>query len=321
MSLISKLTPTNLNEEKEKFFNDENYNPQFLYKEVIPRETIFRYGKPKLQYQNLAQEIVDRAYYGRNEYDLLMMEGKQMKKEEVTKKTQQFLKMHGLSERYQISWSSSYVSRATIGKEVIKYRLPAFFRKEGLLGVLYHEVGTHAIRRVNYEQQPWFKRKKKHGFRNYLRTEEGLAVLHALIPHSFKMVYTAANRYLAVAHAQKHSFSQLWKFMGQYVQDPTTRWMVTFRQKRGLTDTSQPGGFTKDLVYFEGVVDVWKWLHQHNFDITHLYFGKMALEDTNKAVEMNPDFVPLLPSFFVIDKNKYAQELQTIGESNYLNLF
>lgn len=319
MSLISRLTPQNLIEEKEKFLVDNSYNPQFVYKDPVPLEKLYKYDKPQKKYLELAQEIIDRAYFGRNEQDLLMTEGKKISQKEVTQKTKAFLEMHGLLEKYEISWSSSYVSRATIGKDIIKYRIPADFRKEGLLGVLYHEIGTHAIRRVNYEQQPWFKKKKKYGFQSYLRTEEGLAVLHALLPKTFKMAYTTASRYLAVEFAQHHSFAELWKFIGQYIQDQETRWMVTFRQKRGLEDTSQPGGYTKDLVYFEGVIDVWHWLQKHDFDITHLYFGKMAFQDVDKAVEMNPHFKPLLPSFFVTNRDKYAQQMMKIGQENKID--
>ena len=38
MSFVSDLIPTNLNEEKEKFFADNTYNPQFMYKTEISEE-------------------------------------------------------------------------------------------------------------------------------------------------------------------------------------------------------------------------------------------------------------------------------------------
>jgi hypothetical protein len=321
MSLLAQLKPNNLLEEKEKFFLDNSYNPQFTYDNLPDESEIYKYGKPTLNYITLAKSVLDKAYFNKTEKDLLLTEGSEVSQKEVSQKTMQFLKMHGLENRFRISWSSSYVSRATVNRDTIKYRLPAYFREEGLLGSIYHEIGTHAIRRVNYEQQPWYRRKNKYGFGSYLKTEEGLAVLHALIPHSMKLAYTTASRYLAVDYAQKHSFAELWEFVGKYVQDQETRWMVTFRQKRGITDTSKPGGFSKDLVYFEGTVDVWNWLNQHDYDITQLYFGKMALEDVDKVVRMNPNFNPLLPSFFVVDKDRYAQEIEKIGLENGFNHF
>lgn len=318
MSLIRKLTPINLLEEKEKFFADQSYNPQFIYEHPVSEAKLLKHGIPQKKYLSLAKEILDQTYYGRNEADLYHMKGKQLKQKEITKKIKTYLKMHGMEKRFKIVWSSSYVVRTTITPGTVKLRLPVSFRKEDLLGMLYHEIGTHAVRRVNYEQQPWYKQKKKYGFKNYLRTEEGLATLHSLIPHSFKAAFISAIRYLAVHWAQQESFAQLWRKLGRYIQDPERRWIITLRQKRGMTDTSKPGGFTKDLVYFEGLVDVYQYLKENDFNITKLYFGKMALEDVEKAVQMNPNYKPLLPSFFVLDNKTYKKNLKEIGSVNGL---
>jgi len=318
MSLIAKLTPINLLEEKAKFMADHNYNPQFIYDEVVEEEKLTQYGLPQQEYVALAQEIVDKAYFHRNEQDLLMMKGRNMTQEEVTKKVKFFLKMHGLEDRFEVVWSSSFIPRTAINADTIKLKLPVRFRKEDLLGMLYHEIGTHAIRRVNYEQQPWYRRKKKYGFASYLKTEEGLAILHSLIPHTFKLAYIPAIRYLATNFSQSHSFSETFRFLNKYIEDFERCWTATFRQKRGLEDTSRPGGFTKDLVYFAGLIEAWQYLKEHDFDITKLYFGKMAAGDVEKAVEINPEFTPLLPSFFTIDQDEYKKKLQEIGKENKL---
>ncbi len=318
MSLLQKLSPTNLLAEKEKFFADETYNPQFLYEEKITVQDLTKYGSPQKKYVDIAEAILEKSYFSRNEQDLFMMEGNKVDQHGVTQKVQTFLEIHNLEKRFDILWSSSFISRASITTNAIKLRLPVDFRDEGLIGMIYHEIGTHALRRINYEKQPWFKKKKQYGFGDHLVTEEGLAVLHALIPHSFKSAFIAAIRYLAITFAQDHSFAEVWKFLGTYVQDPERRWIITFRAKRGLEDTSFPGGFTKDLVYLQGMVDVWDWLNTHDFDITPLYYGKIAVEDVDKAVPLNFDFQPLLPSFFTLNKEKYISEINKIGEFNLL---
>ncbi len=316
MSVISDLIPTNLNEEKEKFFLDNSYNPQFVYENEVSKEKLYEYGKPNKKYLELSKHILDETYFGRNEHDLNMMEGPLMTQSYTEKAIKTFLHMHQLHKKYKVTWSSSFISRTTINKDTVKLKLPANFRKEGLLGMLYHEIGTHALRNLNYEKQPWYKRKNKFGFSNYLRTEEGLATLHSLIPHAHKSAFTSAIRHLAVYYAQNSSFSETWRKLGKFVQDPERRWTVTIRQKRGLTDTSKPGGFTKDLVYFEGMVETWDWLKNNNFDITNLYFGKLAKEDIDLALKLNPNFSPKLPSFFTLNKNKYADEIKKIGVFN-----
>jgi hypothetical protein len=267
----------------------------------------------------LAKEIVAKAYFGRNENDLLMMEGPRLSQEEVTQRCLTFLEMHGLEKRYEIIWSSSFVSRATITEDKIKLRTNATFHRDSVIGLIYHEIGTHALRRINYEKQPWFKKKKQFGMtHSYLRTEEGLATLHALLPRNYVSAYSTALRYLAVDYAQSHSFSQLWKFLGPYIQDMETRWMVTLRQYRGAENTAQQAGASKDLVYFEGFVETWKWLSKNNWDLPSLYLGKTAFEDTDKAKEYNTLQNPLLPSFFVLDKDKYIKRMMEIGNHNQI---
>lgn len=319
MSFLAILTPVNLFEEKKKFFADPSYNPQFIYEESIPEDELMSYGVPHSKYVKLAKKIVKETFQEYSEKDLDEEKGKALSKDEVDQKIKLFLQMHGLENRFGVIWSSSFVARTTIDATTIKLRLPVRFRERDLLGMLYHEIGTHGIRRINYEQQPWYKKKKKYGFSSYLKTEEGLAILHALMPLTNKLAYSSALRYLAVAEAQEHTFVQTYQFLNQYIKDPDRCWTAAFRQKRGLSDTSEPGGYTKDLVYFEGMVDTWQYLSEHDFKIDQLYFGKMSYQDVKKALEMNPEFEPLLPSFYVTDKEKYKKVMQEIGQVNYLD--
>lgn len=318
MSFLKSLIPLNLNEEQEKFFADNSYNPQFEYSQPIDQEKLLEYGHPSEKYLKCAQKILKKTYFGRNEKDLYMMKGPIVTQKHVENTISTFLKMHRLEDRFSVIWSSSFVVRTSITPDKIKLRLPVDFRKEDLLGMLYHEVGTHALRRINYEQQPFFKKKKKYGFSNYLKTEEGLATLHALIPHSFKSAFIPAIRYLAVSEAQKGSFVDVWNALKPYVQDDKRRWRIAYRQKRGLQDTSKPGGYSKDLVYFEGFIDMYEWLSQNSYDLTGLYYGKIAASDVAKAKELNPTFTPKLPSFFSLSHKKYAEEIKKIGEFNQL---
>lgn len=317
MIRLSNLTPINLLEEKNKFFSDNSYNPQFVYADPIEAVELAEYGIPDSTHVEQAKEIIKKAYFGRNQRDLIMMEGPIIPHKVVTDKINSFLALHNLESRFNVVWSSSFISRATVTSDTIKLRSTAEFRKEGLIGMIYHEIGTHVIRRVNYELQPWYKKKKQYGFESYLQTEEGLAAMHSLSARTFKSAVTIALKYLSTDFAQTHSFAELWDFVGKYVEDPEARWLITLRQKRGLQDTSQPGGYTKDMVYFEGAHIVAKWLDKHNYDCTKLYYGKMSVNDVEKAAELNPTFQPLLPSFFVTNKEKYAQAMREVATENY----
>ncbi len=319
MSLISRVTPTNLTEQKLAFLADPTFNPTLTYDSQPSSTELMQFGKPKPDYLQLAQAILDKAYLHRNEADLNALEGALCSQSQVEASIQAFLKLHQLNHRFKVSFSHSYLSRASISATTLKMRLPLDFRKDGLFSTLYHEIGTHALRRLNYEEQPWYKKKLQFGFQPYLVTEEGLASLHGLLPQSYQVAHVAALRYLAVNWAQSGSFLEVWEKLGRYIQDPGRRWVIAIRQKRGLENTSQPGGFTKDAVYFEGMVDVWQWLNSHDFNPSFLYWGKLSLEDLDFAQSLNPDYQPRLPSFYVSNPKKYQKQMVAIGKINFFS--
>ena len=321
MSLIRKITPINLEEEKAKFFNRSFlYNPKFKYIEPVDKNWLTRYGLPEPSLIKLASKLVTLGYKDKKHNELKLEEGKPLDQGAVYKLIKQFLTLHKLENRYQVVVDPRISSRATATSIAIKLHPEARFSREGLLSMLYHEIGTHVLRRINYEKQPWYKKKKKHGLvHNYLKTEEGLATLHGHLPRKNKLAYRAALKYLAVAKAQQMDFKSLFAWSLNYLGDPEHAWRFCVRLKRGLEDTSQPGGFTKDLVYFAGFVKVWRWLKKHDFNPTKLYIGKVALEDLEKAWSFNPDYQPVLPSFYLADPNKYKQKVKEIGEVNFLS--
>ncbi len=320
MSLIQKVTPTNVAEEKLKFFKKNfHYNPKFQYLEPVNSKWLTRYGLPKPKLIKLASKIVNLSYKDATHSQLKSNEGESLDNGTVYKLIKQFLALHQLENRYQVIVDPNISSRTTATSNAIKLHPDAKFSKEGLLSMLYHEIGTHVLRRINYEKQPWYKKKKKYGLiHNYLETEEGLAVIHGHLPRNNKLVYRSALKYLAVAKAQKLSLDKLFSWTNQYIDDPEHNWRFCVRLKRGLVDTSQPGGFTKDLLYFAGFVKVWHWLKEHDFNPTDLYIGKVALEDIEKAKSYNPKYKPIMPSFYLANPNEYKQKVKEIGKVNFL---
>ena len=60
-------------------------------------------------------------------------------------------------------------------------------------------------------------------------------------------------------------------------------------------------------------------MQQSDFDLAGLYLGKISYEDIDKAREMNPGFVPQLPSFIRVDRGKYIDSLSKIATMNKLS--
>lgn len=319
MTSVKSVSPTNFQSEYQKFMSDPTKNPQFIYKTPLDTNQLTEHGCPSSQYLELAQRILDKSFFARNEADLVNSQGAICNFAQVKKTSLAFIKLNKLEEHVSVKFSQSFQTRATMSTALLlKLRLPLDFRKEGLIGMLYHEVGTHALRTINFQRQPWYEQRGDFSLANYLKTEEGLASIHSLIAQSLKVNYFGALRYLSVSWAQQGSFVEVWQKIGKYIQNPTRRWLYTTRVKRGLTDTSLPGGFTKDLVYFEGFVQVWQWLKNHNYDPSPLYYGKISLQDIEKVVGMQPDYRPQLPSFYISSPKIYAKAMKEIGAENML---
>ncbi|MBP9820061.1 DUF1704 domain-containing protein [Candidatus Woesebacteria bacterium] len=316
MSTVATLTPSNVSEERVKFLASPTFNPQFRYSEPISSSSLTAYGTPKPTTLAIANEIIERTFQKFTTTELLENQGSVVSQPLVAKQIDQFLRLHNLEQKYDVTFSSSYISKASVTATHLKLRLPINYREQTLQAMLYHEVGTHIIRRVNYEVQPWFKKKKNFGFSEYLQTEEGLATLHARLPLSYKGAAAQALHYLAISIAQQDSFLAVWHALEPFVHLPDRRWALAVRAKRGMQDTSQPGGYTKDLLYLEGMLEVWHWLAEREFDVTPLYFGKLAIQDVDKALQLNPHFQPQLPLFFSKNRQKYIQLMKEIGQEN-----
>lgn len=100
------------------------------------------------------------------------------------------------------------------GKTEIIIRDPVKYRKNKILGVLNHEIGTHVVRKHNDLLQPWNKKRKKYNLSKFLHIEEGLGCINkfyeiAFLKNQKPFLYDAALNYIAAIWASKMSFEQL----------------------------------------------------------------------------------------------------------------
>src|SRR3989339_1413105 len=96
-----RLLPINVQEEKEKFFFDEQYNPQFEYEDDIALESLSVHGKVSSGYLSIAEQILEQVtkkWKTETEY-LEEVEGKILSKEAATKNIQEYLKINNLTHR------------------------------------------------------------------------------------------------------------------------------------------------------------------------------------------------------------------------------
>ena len=318
MGLIADLNPTNYQEEKTRFLADPTFNPRFTYTRKFDHEELISHGFPQEKYFHLAEKILEKTFEQYSPEDIVLKRGPLLDQEIVTRIVKKFLELHNLVEKIEILWSEDFVGRTAVAGNTIKFRYPCSIRAGDLEGLIFHEVGTHVLRTINYKQQPWYKKKKLFGFQPYLRTEEGLSVIHMIFPKSISLAYMPAINYIATYKAQHGSFLEVWQFLKQYIPKDEVAFVSAFKKKRGITDTGQSGGFTRDVVYLEGFVDTINFLINNNFPLKELYFGKLAYQDIDKALTLNPDFKPILPIFYTQDPTIYQERVREIAQINFI---
>lgn len=317
----SSINITNLESEKRKFLFDQQYNPQFNYENEIPEKKLQKYGSVSGEYLPLAERILQTVIkkFG-SEEEFIAQEGSEVSQEQAEKRMREYVQLSGLENRVTISFSSKYIARTAIAFEnnqfTLKVRLPTDYREHNLVPILNHEIGTHVFRWLNEEKQPWFGKHQEYGLAEYLETEEGLAVLNYMTDHPAPYLWMPSLYYFATYHAQFLSFSELAKKVRPFVDSAERRWKLCVRVKRGFTDTSIPGAYTKDQLYLSGATKVAQWLSEHQYDVPRLYLGKVSLEDVDRLAEARI-YSSLLPHF--VQDPEYLKKLKTVIALNKLN--
>lgn len=316
MIQLRQLVPTNFAEEKTKFLADTAYNPQFSYEEPILAADLTYYGKPEKKLLQLARFIV-KAHAPLYMLRVAMKNREEILSDELVRaQTTTYLDSLSITQRYAIHFKAVTAARCSITTNTITFRSNSDYTENTLEATLNHELGTHALRRINDESQPWHGKKNKLGFSNALVTEEGLAILHQQLDQRIPTLYNSAVIYLANEYAQTHSFAELWQWLALYIHGDEKRWTICFRAKRGLTDTSIGGSYSKDLVYLQGAYEVSQWLAENDFDLSKLYWGKISHRDVALAEEAEAHKNIILPPFFTQDPVKYADKITRIREIN-----
>lgn len=311
----------NLEKEKQKFLFDQKYNPQFEYDDNFDDQLLTRHNYSiSNELLETASDILQKVLkiYG-DEDTFLEQEGPLMSVSDVDKQISEYLKQENLQKRVKIITSNKFVARTSVQNLEdetfeLRLRLPYDYRALAFQAMLAHEVGTHMLRWVNEFSQPWHKRHREYGMQEYMPTEEGLAVLNASLHHPAPFFWLPAIYYFSGYHAQTKSFSELNSLLKTYVPNVERRWKICLRVKRGLRDTSEPGGYKKDLVYLTGIFELSKWLRAHNFSAQELYIGKVHHNDIEKMKSFSALTSYSSPSF--LKDPLYGKKLDKILKAN-----
>ncbi|XP_077310073.1 microtubule-associated tyrosine carboxypeptidase 1 [Lithobates pipiens] len=320
--LLVALRPTNVEQEKDKFFlSNYTHNPQFQYEEPVPVTVLEKYSEASDQFLVQALRILNAVIskYGNYENFESITGGKLLSKSQIWSCCRRYMQKEGCSGEVVVQLTEDLLSQAVMTTENSRPTLTINLlaaRQYWLEGVLRHEIGTHYLRGVNDAQQPWHgsEGRKQFGLKPANPTEEGLASLHSVLFRKHPYLWRGALLYYTVSRAATCSFSELFQDLQQFVENPAVRWEYCVRAKRGQRDTAQPGCFSKDQVYLDGIIRILR--HRRSIDFRLLTsLGKVSFEDAEglqRFAELDNACLP----HFMQDMERYHQQLHHIMETN-----
>lgn len=173
---------------------------------------------------------------------------------------------------------------------------------------LVHEVGTHVFRGVN-GLNTGFDALSNSNLVGYLDVEEGLATWNEsdMDLLTLKWLKKKAGLTWAVYMGEKITFRELYNsLLGVFPKK--TAFDITYRVKRGLGDTSYPGIYAKDIVYFRGYRKVKKALESDKSLYEKLYAGKI---DINQCEWVDEGLIP--KAKIVPSKEEWKRVFKSVG--------
>lgn len=325
------FTPTNLKEEKKKFFESDTYEPYFEYRvvknkneeifaelanlklisDVDPRISDFylklieskklasdlmhsvgnndlvtelsikKYRAPSAKlFRNSARVLRGKL----DKYDLVKNKkidrGEKLGYEQIEKAFGVVFDSFGLD-----GWSmapSKNISKNGIKVGIKRKQIfvdPNITRSEfKLKKTLIHEVGTHVLRSLN-GFDTGFPALGNANLTSYLDIEEGLATWNeeSMGYLTDRWLKKKAGMVWGIYLGEELTFRQLYNALsGNFLK--YSSWDIAFRIKRGLGDTSYPGIYAKDVVYFRGFRKVKRILEKDPTMYEKLYAGKIDVK-------------------------------------------
>ncbi|MBP9773141.1 MAG: DUF1704 domain-containing protein [Candidatus Peribacteraceae bacterium] len=214
--------------------------------------------------------------------------------EEVKNMFELVLEQYGLSD-WTVTIRDNLLSDCAVGKGHVYIRSGARFEPSHIGALIAHEIETHALCAENGANQEY--EILQSGTANYLTTQEGLAVFrqNKMLPEFHDKLYWSMRGVLAIEKALAlglHDLRQALQDIGYSKGKALTK---ALSLKRGCGETSKPGCFTKDLVYFRGLQMIEKYVEEGK-DLKRLYIGRVSVEELD-LIEKLPDLKPpiLLP--------------------------
>lgn len=199
-----------------------------------------------------------------------------MKIEDVKAELEAFFATSGLD--WTVRTNRDQVTDFVASKEgSVSIRKGAIVLPDRLRGTIAHEIETHAYTAENGRLQPY--KIFHYGFAHFLLTQEGLAdtIKFRTVPEELHWSPWSLVNYRAILEARERSFAEVAAWVQSLGVPLLKSFDIALRVKRGMTDTSKPGAFTKDAVYWLGRKNVDAWADAGG-DLRELFIGKVNID-------------------------------------------
>jgi uncharacterized protein (TIGR02421 family) len=184
---------------------------------------------------------------------------------------------------WEVSFSDNIVSKLSVSGALKRIFVnPRFsYAEQELQRLKVHEIEVHVYRAMNGMLQGLDVFRE--GTAGYDGAEEGLAVYaeqaSGCLEIDLRQYRFYAGRCIAVHKALQSSFFDTFLHLKHFFPDEFA-FRLTERAKRGMTDTSIPGAFTKDSCYIKGLNCVKQYLREkREHGIKILFTGKVGFRD------------------------------------------
>jgi alpha-L-glutamate ligase-like protein/uncharacterized protein (TIGR02421 family) len=328
LKLLSLLTPTNLKEEIAKFKKDHSYNPTFTYKNItdttiplldalanikVDDSELGKIFKAKIEELNTTIHTINNL--GTSEFTRLasklypaptsqevevahqLYENKKKYKvsnniysdKKVAKIFTDFLKKSGLS-HWKVQIKENMIGNCSVNKSnTIFIKKGSKFNETRVKKLIAHEIETHIFTAENGKKQPY--KIFQYGTANFLETQEGLAIYNQEKTLGYDNDhYFASINLITCDLILNRSFAESFQALTEMGIKEQKAINFILKTKRGVGDTSQPGGFAKQAIYTRGALKIDNFVKNGGL-LPELYIGKISLDildDCKKIKSLNP---------------------------------
>jgi hypothetical protein len=319
-SVAGLLKPLNL-DESEKLFHQLGRSPVFVYatdvSHVFKRNSVVDFS-----FERLAELIITRP----DSDEPSLASSRMVSGREVLVAMTAYVKLLGVENHVVFRPVINSLALANVLKPgssssdrrlIISYNPDVLVPESLVPGICAHELGTHLLRMLNDDLQVWRgPGRKTYRLSPHMATEEGLATLNTLVAAKELSLRHSALNYWAVCQGARLSFSDLFKSLTPFMSDPTKRFRLCVRVKRGLVNTEKPGACTLDQNYFVGAVDILRKLNIT--DLRMLYCGQISRSDLSRLRHLVSMHDVRLPPFLA-SPAAYEQHIEALHKIRRYN--